>query len=212
MSEATEITDSSTIYHCDYTELADVASLIAHPRNPNSHPDKQIGMLAKSIRRLGWRNPIIVSKRSNFIVAGEGRFQAAKLLELAEVPVDYQSFETEEEEIAFLVADNQLAELSIIKEEELQGLIDEIGDTVDIEALGFDPEQIDPIEEDTVDSDKPVRDFAPSIQFNIVFETEEQQQSWFKLLRHIRSKHETAETSAEAIHLYAQGLNDGEAN
>jgi hypothetical protein len=210
MSTAT-ITDSSAIYHCDYSELENVGSLTPHPRNPNKHPDKQVAMLAKSIRRLGWRSPIIVSSRSNFIVAGEGRYQAAQLLELAEVPVDFQEFGSDEEEIAFLIADNKLAELSVIEESTLQGLVDDIGDTVDLEAIGFDPEEIAPMEGEE-DAPRAARDFAPSIQFNIVFENEEQQQGWFTLLRHIRAAAPSAETAAEAIHQYAKALSNGETN
>ena len=210
MSDIVNATDSSTTYHCDYSELVALPTLTPHPRNPNKHPDEQVAMLAKSIRRLGWRNPIIVSSRSNFIVAGEGRFQAAQLLDLADVPVDFQPFETEEEEIAFLVADNKLAELSVIEERALEGLLDEIGDTVDLEALGFNPEEIAPQQDEQ--SDAPLRDFAPNIQFNIVFENEEQQQSWFSLLRRIRAAAPSAETAAEAIHQYEKGLSDGEAN
>ena len=32
------------------------------------HPESQIIALAKIIRHQGWRNPIVVSKRSNFVI------------------------------------------------------------------------------------------------------------------------------------------------
>ena len=97
---------SSPAIHCAHDRLADIASLIPNPRNPNKHGDKQIALLAKIIRHQGWRAPVVVSKRSGFIVAGHGRLEAAKLLQVQTVPVNDQEFETEADEWAHLVADN----------------------------------------------------------------------------------------------------------
>lgn len=58
---------------CTYSELIDLTELVPHPRNTNKHPEKQIEVLAKLIKNRGMRHPIIVSKRSGFIVAGHGR-------------------------------------------------------------------------------------------------------------------------------------------
>ena len=63
--------------YCAHTELVDIASLVENPRNPNRHPEKQIEALAKIIQYQGWRNPIVVSKRSRFIVKGHGCLLAA---------------------------------------------------------------------------------------------------------------------------------------
>ena len=92
---------------CSYRELRDPATLIPHPRNPNKHGARQIDMLARIIRHQGWRNPIVVSARSGFVVAGHGRLQAALQLGAAEVPVDVQEFATEADEWAHLVAVNE---------------------------------------------------------------------------------------------------------
>ena len=58
--------------HCTFEKAVDVVDLVEHPRNPNKHSDKQIALLAKIIRNQGWRNPIVVSADSGFIVAGHG--------------------------------------------------------------------------------------------------------------------------------------------
>jgi len=58
--------------HCAFNNEVDVVDLIPNPRNPNKHDDRQIGLLAKIIRNQGWRNPIVVSADSGFIVAGHG--------------------------------------------------------------------------------------------------------------------------------------------
>jgi len=62
------------------------------------------------------RTPIIVSKRSGLIVAGHGRYLAAKQAGMKKVPVSFQDFASEAQEYAFGIADNgtaQWAELDI---------------------------------------------------------------------------------------------------
>ena len=100
--------------HCAFDEMMPIESVIPNPRNPNTHPDKQIKLLAKIINTQGWRAPITVSKRSGFIVRGHGRLLAAQLLNLETVPVDLQDYESEAAEWADLIADNRLAELATI--------------------------------------------------------------------------------------------------
>lgn len=117
--------------------MVDVTDLIPNPRNPNKHGDKQIAMLAKIIRHQGWRAPIVVSKRSGFVVTGHGRLEAAKLLQVQTVPVDFQDFKNEDDERSHLIADNRIAEMAEIDDNELAKLLEEVGKT---ELAGFDKE------------------------------------------------------------------------
>jgi len=94
---------------CEFTEMVSISDLIPNELNTNKHPDDQIERLAELIEYYGVRHPIIVSKRSGKIAAGEGRFYAAKKLGMTQFPVDYQDFKDEEEEIAFITADNSIA-------------------------------------------------------------------------------------------------------
>ena len=87
---------------CSYSEMVDVDLLVANPRNPNKHSEKQIELLAKIMRHQGWRRPIVVSKRSGFIIAGHGRLMAAKLNGWNQAPVDRQEYATEADEYADL--------------------------------------------------------------------------------------------------------------
>ena len=61
-------------------------ALRANPRNARTHPKKQIRQLARSIEQFGFTNPIIVDD-NNIILAGHGRWQAAKHLERPLVPL-----------------------------------------------------------------------------------------------------------------------------
>ena len=124
--------------HCAFDKEVDVVDLIPHPRNPNKHDDRQIGLLAKIIRNQGWRNPIVVSERSGFIVPGHGRLEAAKVLNVEQVPVDSQAFTNEAEEYAHLIADNRIAELAEASRDELAELIRELEGKIDLDLTGFD--------------------------------------------------------------------------
>lgn len=124
---------------CSHDALIDIAALIPNPRNPNKHPDLQIGLLAKIIRHQGWRSPITVSKRSGFITKGHGRLLAAKMLNVEMVPVDYQQYSNEAAEWADVIADNRMAELAERDLPMMKDILQEI-DTgeFDMELTGFD--------------------------------------------------------------------------
>jgi len=129
--------------HCNHTKMEDLVNLIPHPQNPNKHPEKQIALLAKIIRHSGWRSPIVVSKRSGFIVSGHGRLDAAKLLNEEKVPIDEQDFKNEADELAHLVADNRIAELSGLSDDKLTELLSGLSETdLDMELTGFDGDEI----------------------------------------------------------------------
>lgn len=117
---------------CAHTEIRQVAELVPHPRNPNRHPENQVRALARVIQHQGWRNPIVVSARSGYIISGHGRYDAAKLIGIEAVPVDVQDFATEADEWAHLMADNRIAELAEIDKEALDALL------VDLDAAGLD--------------------------------------------------------------------------
>ena len=129
---------------CAYDKLVKVEELIPHPKNPNTHPQNQIKILAQNIRYHGWRHPIVVSKLSGYIVAGHGRLEAAKELGVSIVPVEYQNFASEDNELAVLVGDNRLAELSSLDLNRLQDIIDGFkASDFDTILAGFEPTDLD---------------------------------------------------------------------
>lgn len=128
---------------CAHDALVDVAGLVPNPKNPNTHPDSQIQLLGRIIRQTGWRAPITVSTRSGFIVKGHGRLAAALLEGIKLVPVDYQSYSSEAEEYADLVADNRLAELAEIDQKMLADIFSSINlDEIPAELTGFSADEM----------------------------------------------------------------------
>ena len=97
---------------CSYTKLVNLENLIPHPNNRNKHSQKQIEVLAKIIAKVGQRSPIVVSKRSGYVVKGHGRLEALKLLGWESAAVDFQAYESELEELNDRIADNEIARYS----------------------------------------------------------------------------------------------------
>jgi hypothetical protein len=89
-------------------DIVSVDSLIPHPKNMHSHSPEQIDRLVKLIEYQGMRNPIIVQKGTNLIVAGHGRLMALKKMGQDKVPVIEQEFESEAQLYAYMVSDNAI--------------------------------------------------------------------------------------------------------
>jgi ParB-like chromosome segregation protein Spo0J len=123
---------------CSFAEMRDAAALVPHPRNPNKHPAEQIELFARIIQHQGIRRPIVVSKRSGFVVSGHGLLQAALKAGIAQLPVDIQDFKNEADEWAHLIADNRLAELSELQRDNLGELLRELNQRqFDLALAGF---------------------------------------------------------------------------
>lgn len=97
------------IVRCLYDQLVAPKDLKPHPQNRNDHSKEQIIELAEILNYQGWRYPIKVSKQSGFITSGHGRLMAALLNKWTEVPVNFQDYDSPEQEYADVQADNAIA-------------------------------------------------------------------------------------------------------
>lgn len=122
------------------------SSLVPHPKNPRKHTPGQIRAIAKSIETFGFNAPILVDKKKQIIV-GNGRYEAAKLLGLTEVPVRCLDHLNTNKAQAYQIADNKLTDRSSWDERALAVQLQELTlDPVlefDIEATGFEAPEID---------------------------------------------------------------------
>jgi DNA modification methylase len=109
-------------------------------KNPKRHPESQIDKIKKSMQEFGWTNPILISK-DNMIVAGHGRYEAAKQLGFEKVPIINIDLPYEKA-VAYVIADNRLAEIAEQDDEQLSALLQEIDESM-YEAIGYDEEAID---------------------------------------------------------------------
>lgn len=123
--------------HCLHDKLVSVTKLKAHPKNRNQHPQEQLERLAQILKYQGWRYPVKISKLSGFVTAGHGRIEAAKLNGWKQVPVEFQKYDSEEQEYADVQADNAIASWA---ELDLSGINTDLGDLgpdFDINMLGI---------------------------------------------------------------------------
>lgn len=123
---------------CKYSKLVDPSTLSINPENPNVHSDEQLRLLAKNISVNGWRHPILVSLRSNMVVVGHARLACSIAKGWKLVPVDFQEFESEAVELAFLSADNELGKKSDADSDLMKSLLKKIETSIsDIELSGI---------------------------------------------------------------------------
>lgn len=133
-----------------------ISDIKPYDRNAKQHPKRHIEQIAASIKEFGFNQPIVLDK-NNVIIVGHGRYEAAKILGLTEVPTITVDL-TEEQAKAYRLADNQLNALTgfdmDLVVEELKGLSDEMFDLT-----GFDRDLL--IEPDAKDDEVPPIPDAP---------------------------------------------------
>ena len=120
-------------------EFLPVADLVPDPRNPRNHDREQIRAIARSIAEFGFNAPILIDKNRK-IIAGHGRWEAAKLLGLRLVPVIRLEHLTEAQVQAYRLADNQLTDRSTWDDVKVAIQLKELSELAgdfDIEAIGF---------------------------------------------------------------------------
>lgn len=157
--------------HTEVKELPTEA-LQAHRNNVRTHPTKQIRELARSIQQFGFTVPVIVDEQ-NVILAGHGRWLAARELGLKSIPVVVVSGLSEAERRAYLLADNRLAEKAgwdratlAVELSSLSPLLEEAG--LDISLTGFEPAEIDSLMSDLVDEEVDPADEPPPLKAEAV--------------------------------------------
>jgi len=113
-----------------------------YARNAKLHPQSQIDALKKSIQTFGFNNPILVDKTGT-IVAGHGRYEAARQLGMPTVPTICLGHLTDEQRQAYVIADNRIAEMGDYDEELLAAEIAKIsGFGIDVGSMGFDESEV----------------------------------------------------------------------
>ena len=122
-----------------------IASLRPWAKNARTHSKKQLNQLADSMREFGFTNPVLIDDNGT-ILAGHGRVEAAKLLDMEEVPCVRLSSMTPQQKRAYVIADNKLA-LNAGWDEELLAeeltALTEADVSFDVELTGFSIAEID---------------------------------------------------------------------
>jgi len=124
-------------------EFLELDVLVPYEKNTKIHKQYQVDQIINSIKEFGFTNPILISKE-NGIIAGHGRLMAAKKLKLEKVPVIRLDYLTTEQQKAYIIADNKIAEnadwdINLLANElqELNAL------EFDVSLLGFSDDELD---------------------------------------------------------------------
>lgn len=149
--------------------IVDINEIIPHPKNNNKHPPEQIERLEKIIKYNGFRNPLIISNRSGFLIAGHARLEVAKKLGFEKLPIIFQDFENEAEEYQYLTADNEIAKWAELDKDAVIDTVKEFED-FDIELLGLSINLIDDFNDDDIDDI--VKDKEKLFILEVTFPTE----------------------------------------
>lgn len=186
------------------TTYRTVESLTPAGRNPRTHTKEQIDQIAASITAFGWTAPILVDGDKG-VLAGHGRLAAAKKLKMTEVPVIELHGLSETDKRAYLIADNQLAldagwDFDILSDEVKDLQVAEF----DLDLLGFsDPMALiaNPAQAPE-EPPKPRGMGAPSLQYGLIFESEEQRRVWFTFMRRLKGDYPEIETLGERLLMF----------
>ena len=88
-----------------------IAEMLSDPKNAREHPEPNLKAVEDSLRQFGQVEPIVVNKRTEYIVGGHGRVDAMKRLGWTEVECVYVDLD-EPAAIALGLALNRTSELA----------------------------------------------------------------------------------------------------
>lgn len=189
--------------------LMPVADLLPYASNARTHSPEQIKKICASIKEFGFNNPILIDSKKG-VIAGHGRLEAARHLDLLQVPTIELGHLSGAQKRAYILADNRLAldagwDNSILANE--LALLAE--DNFEIALVGFSQSEIDKLltstselpsypqaenKENSDDTDgfipnipdddnSEIEPVAAVFQIRVTFEDEDQQQALFVELR-----------------------------
>jgi len=138
-----------------------IDKLTPNDRNARTHSRKQIRQIADSIAAFGFVVPVLINE-DGVIIAGHGRYAAARLLDLKQVPAIKVTGLSKAKQRALALADNRIAEgagwdreLLAIELPELAEIL--VVEGLDVSITGFSPVEVDQIttdfEDDSSDPD-----------------------------------------------------------
>jgi ParB-like chromosome segregation protein Spo0J len=179
-----------------------------HEGNARVHSEDQVNQIAASITEFGFNQPVLLDGDGG-IIAGHGRVRAALVLGLDSIPTIDLSHLDEVSKRAYIIADNKIALNSEWDATALASELDKLNsDDVDLALLGFSIDELASISEgdmgrqvDPVDQDQPQK-INFTIQFNVIFDDEEQQSDWYSLVKYLKDQYPEAETLGQRLQLF----------
>jgi len=92
----------------EYT-IVDITSVQTHPKNVRQG---DIGAIAESLKAHGQYRPIVVDKRTNYILAGNHTWKAAQSLGWSQISAGFVETKDDDEALRILLSDNRASDLA----------------------------------------------------------------------------------------------------
>lgn len=120
-----------------------INELKPYENNSRTHDESQIKQICESIKEYGWTNPVLIDEKG-MIIAGHGRVEGGKKLNIKEVPCIVLSGLTEAQKKAYVIADNKMALNAGWNEELLKTELEKLKELdFDLELTGFSKKELD---------------------------------------------------------------------
>lgn len=186
------------------------------PYYQNPRKNLNVEKVATSIREFGFQQPIVVDT-AMVVVVGHTRLEASKQLGLDSVPVIVADLPPEKAK-AYRIADNKLNEGSEWDYTKLHKELGELLDVnYDIENLGFHDKELEDFITHTNTDDlqggvETVENKSVSgvvIQYNIIFDDDDQQQTWFNFIKFLKSNYPNMDTIGQRLTEYIKSHGQG---
>lgn len=116
-----------------------VDTLKSPEKNVRKHNEKQIRELARSIEKFGQIRPVVIDE-NNVVYCGNGLVEAAKFAGWKQVEVLKKTGMSEADKKKLMIADNRIYTLGFDDFENINSIIEEIGD---FDIPGFDTETLE---------------------------------------------------------------------
>ena len=177
-------------------EKINIDKLIPYEKNAKIHTPEQIEQIKNSIKEFGNNDPIAIDE-NNMIIEGHGRITALKELGYKEVEAVRLSHLSEEQKKAYILAHNKLTmntdfDLALLSDE-----LDFLKDTdIDMSDFGFD------LEEDLLEEDEDVLDKDEILKYTIVFNDEEEQETFLKFIDFLNNKYSDVDSISSRLYSY----------
>lgn len=193
------------------------------PGNPRRG---RVEAIRRSVQAFGLRKPVVVRRTGEvdghpigYATSGNHTLKALREMGWEYVAALWVD-ESEEEAYAWSLADNRSHDLGAYDPDDIAAVIARLGARTDLlDATGYDADAITRIAAATTAGTLgpagnsgggdggglepgPRGLGTPVISTTIVFDDEEQQQSWYAFVRMLREEYGDAETLAERLHLY----------
>lgn len=176
-------------------EKISIDEIYPYENNAKEHSQEQIEQIKKSITEFGNNDPIAIDS-DGVIIEGHGRYLALQQLGYKEVEVIRLSHLTEEQKKAYILVHNKLCmnsdfDLDILGEE-----LDFLNDTdINMADYGFDLDL--GLDEEEEEEEKP-----EVLKYNIIFNHEEEYESFLKFLDLLKDKYPELDTVPARLYAY----------